>query len=99
MERSAFEQKARTRTVKFRINQIHRVTELCSINEIPAVCHPKGITCHIATDIDNCASHCNLNLFYLIEDKQTKFLIKTIEHHHLAERCVRFITMLLLWQL
>ena len=36
----------------------------------------------------------SINLFYLIEDKQSKFLVETIEHHHLAERCVRLITVL-----
>ena len=81
------------------IDQVHCVTEFCSIDKVVAICHPKWIAHHVATDIDNCASHCNLNLFYLIEDKQTKFLVETIEHHHLAERSVRFIAMLILWHL
>ena len=85
--------------MKLGINQVHCTAELPCINEIAAISHPERITRHGTADIDDCASHCNLNLFYLIEDKQSKFLVETIEHHHLAERSVRFIAMLILWHL
>ncbi len=61
------------------------MAELPGINEVDAIGHPERIARYVTDDIDNCASHCNLNLLYLIEDKQTKFLVETIEHHHLAE--------------
>ena len=57
------------RTMQLCINQVHRVTELCGIDEIAAVGHPEGITCHVATDIDDSASHGHLNLLNLVEDE------------------------------
>ena len=78
------------------INQVHCTVEFALVNKIATVSHPERITHHVATDIYNRAAHCNLNLFYFIENKQSKFLVKTIEHHHLTKRCARFIAMLLL---
>jgi len=72
------------------------MTVFALVNEIAAIGHPEGIARHVATDIYNRAAHSHFDFLYLIEDKHTKFLVETIEHHHLAERCVRFITMLLL---
>ena len=87
------------RAVKLGINQVHCVTEFALVNEITTVGHPEGIARQVAADIDNSTSYCHFDFLYLIEDKQAKFLVETVEHHHLAKRCVRFITMLLLGHL
>ena len=47
----------------------------------------------------NRTSYRHLDFLYLIKDKQTKFFVETIQHHNLAERCVRFVAMLFLWHL
>ena len=75
------------------------MAEFALVNEIATVGNPEGITHHVATDIYNRTAHSHFDFLYLIEDKQAKFLVETIKHHHLAERCVRLITMLLLWHL
>lgn len=75
------------------------MTELCSIDEVAAICHPKWIAHHVASDVDDGTTYGYFNFLNLIEDEQAQFLVKTIEHHHLAKRCVRFIAMLLLWHL
>ena len=81
------------------INQVHCTVEFALVNKIATVSHPERITHHVATNIYNRATHGHFDFLYLIEDKQAKFLVETIEHHHLAERCVRFIAMLLFWHL
>ena len=84
--------------MKLGINQVHCVTEFALVNETTAVRHPEWIARHVAADINNSTANCHFDFLYLIEYKQTKFLVETIEHHHLDKRCVRFITMLLLGQ-
>ena len=87
------------RTVKLCVYQVHRVMELCGIDEIAAVGHPEGIACHVATDVDDGAAHSHFNFLNLVEDEQTQFLVEAIEHHHLVERSVRLVAVQLLGHL
>ena len=74
-----------SRTTKFCINQIHCMTELPLINKDTAICQPELIVSHFTTDIDNCTTNSNFNFLNFVEDKQTKFLIEAIKHHHLIK--------------
>ena len=40
-----------------------------------------------------------LNFLNLVEDEQTQFLVEAVEHHHLVERGVRLVAVLLLGHL
>ena len=40
-----------------------------------------------------------LNFLNLVEDEQTQFLVEAVEHHHLVERDVRLVAVLLLGHL
>lgn len=72
------------------------MTELRGIDEIAAVGHPEGIARHVAADVDDGAAHGYFNFLDLVEDEQTQFLVEAIEHHHLVERGVWFVAVLLL---
>ena len=85
--------------MKLCVYQVHRVTELCGIDEIAAVSYPEGIARHVAADVDDSATNSHLNLLNLVEDEQAQFLVEAVEHHHLVERGVRFVAVLLLGHL
>ena len=88
-----------TRTTKFCVYQIHRMTEFSWIDEVAAVSHPEGTSYHVAADIYNSTTHGHLNFLNLVEDEQTQFLVEAVEHHHLVEGGVRLVAVLLLGHL
>ena len=50
--------------VQFLFYQTYGFVEFGGIGEIPRIGHPESITCHLATMIHDCTSHCH---FYLLD--------------------------------
>lgn len=81
---------------KFGVYQIHGVSEFARVDEIAAISHPERIASHTASYIDDCTSNSHFNLFNFIEDEEAQFLVESINHHYLTERCIWLVMMQLL---